>query len=298
MSLRVRQAHRIAAALLCVIVAALSIGCAHTGPDGARSTSDPWERMNRGTFAFNEGFDQYLLGPVASGWDFVMPDILERGLLNFFSNLRMPVTIANDILQLKPKAVGQDLLRVVENSVWGMGGFIDIASMEGVPRNDEDFGQTLGYWGVPNGPYFVIPVLGPSSARMTVGLAADTFTLVHVWFIPFYASTIMTVVDAINLRAHFDAEIRAGRRDAFDFYIFMREAYLHNLEMRVRDGQVVELEEYDDHYYWEEDELEAEASEAAQKAPGASPVPEKAGAVEEGNPPGTSGPSGREPPDE
>ena len=109
--------------------------------------------------------DEYVLEPVATGWDVVVPEVAQTGVRNFFDNLTMPVTLVNDILQLKPLAAMQDLSRIVINTTAGIGGLLDVATMIEIPKNDEDFGQTLARYGVPPGPYLMIPILGPSTVR-------------------------------------------------------------------------------------------------------------------------------------
>jgi hypothetical protein len=141
-----------------VALAGLLPACATTGPD-------PLESWNRQVFKFNEGFDKYLLEPAATGWDWVLPEVAQTGVRNFFDNLGMPVTLVNDILQLKPLPALQDLSRIMINTTAGIGGFIDVATMVEIPENDEDFGQTLGRYGVPPGAYLVIPLLGSSTVR-------------------------------------------------------------------------------------------------------------------------------------
>lgn len=214
--------------------------------------------MNRGTFAFNEKFDQWLFEPVATGWDFAVPEIVQEGLRNFFENLAMPVVIANDVLQLKPTAAGEDLMRFLVNTVFGLGGFIDVASREGIAKNDEGFGQTLGWWGVPPGPYVVVPFLGPSTPRELVGLGADSMGAIYPWFAPIYVSFVANGVELVNLRSIFLEEVRQNRADAFDYYVFIRNAYLQNLEKKTRDVDELEPETEDDLYYFDDEEFEDE----------------------------------------
>src|SRR5210317_1576487 len=136
---------------------------------------DPWEGFNRGVFNFNESLDRAILKPVAQGYRFIMPDVAEQGVSNFFDNLRDVVTFFNNLLQLKPVEATQDLSRVLINTTIGIGGLFDVASAMNIPKNDEDFGQTLGAWGVESGPYLVLPLFGPSTVRDGVGIIPDMY---------------------------------------------------------------------------------------------------------------------------
>ena len=136
---------------------------------------DPWEPMNRGLFWVNDGLDRYAIEPVSKAWDFVLPDFAQRSLRNAFENLRFPIVFFNDLFQGKPKQAGQDLARFVLNSTVGIGGLLDPASTIGLKQRNEDFGQTLGYWGVPPGPYLMLPFFGPSSVRDGVGKLSNRF---------------------------------------------------------------------------------------------------------------------------
>ncbi len=238
---------RVAGVAVLLSLLALSPGCAHDGPD-------PWEPMNRKVFWFNEKADNYVIEPVAKGYDFVVPHLAQQGLRNFFANLRMPIVFLNDLLQLKPRAAAWDLVRFVTNTTFGIAGFIDVASRENVPKNDEDFGQTLGHWGVPAGPYLVLPLLGPSTPRSTVGLVADAASTVYSWFVPIWVSATVTGTDLLNTRAWYLEEIEQSRAEAFDYYVFVRNAYLQNLRKRVGEDVVEEAETEDDLYYFDEEE--------------------------------------------
>src|SRR4051812_1512947 len=136
-------------------------GCATTRDN----TPDPWESLNRKTFAFNDAIDQAVLKPVAQGYQKVVPGVARTGINNFFSNLEDVGTFLNQILQGKMVDGINDAGRVVLNTTMGIGGLIDVASMNGMEKHNEDFGQTLGWWGAGSGPYFVIPLLGPSTLR-------------------------------------------------------------------------------------------------------------------------------------
>lgn len=227
------------------IGALLSLG---TGGCATVEKPDPWEGLNRGTFLVNETLDQYAIEPVATAWDFVVPGVVQTGIDNFYNNIDMPVTLANNLLQAKPEAALFDLARFLTNSVFGLGGILDVATLVEIPDNDEDFGQTLGVWGVPPGPYFVIPILGPSTVRDSAGLIVDTAATSYAYFTPFWydvaglngietfaASTGFVAFELMNLRAIFLEEIEGSRADAFDYYVFVRNAYLQNRRAKIND---------------------------------------------------------------
>jgi len=134
---------------------------------------DPWEGFNRSMYRFNYRFDKYVFLPVVTGYKAITPDFLEQGIHNFFLNLEDITTFFNSILQLSGTKTVQTTGRFLVNTTVGLLGFIDVASMIDIPKHDEDFGQTLGYWGVGNGPYLVLPILGPSNVRDGVGLGVD-----------------------------------------------------------------------------------------------------------------------------
>lgn len=216
---------------------------------------DPWEPMNRKIFAFNETVDIYAIEPAAKAWDFILPGFAETGIRNFFDNVGMPIVFANDVLQAKPKAAVWDVLRFVYNTTFGIAGFIDIATMVQMPKNDEDFGQTLGYWGVPPGPFLVVPFLGPFTIRDGTGAVVDSVAAPQGWFIPIWASVAARAVELLNLRAIYLVEIAESRADAFDYYAFLRNAYLQNRRAKIADQtDTPALDEEDLYYFDEEDE--------------------------------------------
>lgn len=231
---------------LVAALAAVSLGCASASPD-------PWEGMNRPVFGFNEAVDRHALEPVARGWDWLLPEFAETGLRNFFDNLGMPIVFVNDVLQAKPLAAGQDVARFVVNTTAGVAGFVDVASRIGVPENDEDFGQTLGRWGVPPGPYWVLPLLGPSSPRDTVGLVGD-YAASLMWLLPFWVRATSNGVDTVNTRARYLEEVAENRAEALDYYVFVRDAWVKNRRSRVEDSTEASAEEQEDLYHVEEEE--------------------------------------------
>ena len=222
----------------------------------ARAVYDPLETVNRGIFSFNDAADRWVLEPVATGWDYVMPDPFQRGISNFFGNLSAPRRILNDLLQGKPRKAGSDLGRFAINTTFGLLGFFDPAGEHGFAPADEDFGQTLGVWGSPPGPYLVLPFFGPSNPRDTVGLAVDTASTPEFWLAPYYVSYPATATRLVNTRSLALETVRAERAAAFDFYSAGRSAYVQYRANQVRD-RVAEPEDQDadeDLYILEDEE--------------------------------------------
>jgi phospholipid-binding lipoprotein MlaA len=227
------HALRLSAALLCLALA----GCATTA--SAPSDADPWERVNRTTFAFNDGVDRALLKPVAKGYRRYVPQFVRTGVSNFLSNLAYPTTIANDLLQLKLMDAVQDTTRLVINTTFGLGGLFDPATRAALPRNDEDFGQTLGRWGMPSGPYLVLPFLGPSTLRDTPSMYADYLTDGRHYIAENDIEFAFAGLSIVDLRARL-IPAEAALEGAFDRYALVRNAYLDRREYLVRDGDVEE----------------------------------------------------------
>ncbi len=208
-------------------------GCA-TGPN--RVPHDPLEPMNRGIFWFNEQLDRWILEPVAIGYDFVLPERAQDSVGNFFDNLRFPVVLANDVLQGKLRQAGVDVGRFGINTTVGILGLFDPATGWGLEASDEDFGQTLGRWGVGPGPYLVIPIFGPSGLRDLLATPVDgVFSVVN-----YVVDTPIVLgargLQAINTRARFLEEVRENRKMAFDYYVFIRDAYRDLRQNQVEDG--------------------------------------------------------------
>ena len=241
----------IAAAALC---AALLSGCAHTPPD---DPSDPLEPVNRAIYAFNETADSFVTKPAAKAYDYVLPTFAKTGIRNFFTNLFYPTVILNDVLQFKLKQAGVDLGRLLMNSTFGLGGLIDIASIEGLPLNDEDFGQTLGYWGLGPGWYLMLPFLGPSDNRDLVGSAGDYFTSPLIYLDNNDLSLGLGVLNAIDERAQLLSFNRILEQQ-LDRYVFIRTIYLQNRLNKVHDGNPPKED-----FGFEEDETTAEPEAVA-----------------------------------
>ena len=207
-------------------------GCAHAPADDPH---DPLETVNRGIYSFNEVADHYVLRPVAKGYDKVMPSFARTGVGNFFDNLFYPTTLLNDLLQLKLVQMGQDFSRFVINTTIGLGGLLDIATPTGIPKHDEDFGQTLGYWGVGEGWYLMLPLLGPSDNRDLVGRGADVFTSPLYYVDDDRVTYGLAGLDAIDTRAAL-LPADAVLEQQLDRYVFVRTIYLQNRQNKVYDG--------------------------------------------------------------
>lgn len=198
---------------------------------------DPWEPVNRAVFRFNDTLDTYALRPVARGYDRVMPQFLNDGVTNVFNNLGEPKNLVNNLLQGKMRDAGIDTARFLLNTTIGVVGVFDVATRMGLQRNDEDFGQTLGAWGVDSGPFVMLPFFGPSTVRDAGGRAADGLAgysyrsqMDHV-----PSRNTATGVDVVDTRAGLLSQERLIRGDK---YRFIRNAWLQNRQFKVRDGQV------------------------------------------------------------
>lgn len=221
-----------AAGMLCA--AALLSGCA-TGPQA--NPADPLEPFNRSVTMFNDGLDKAVLKPVATAYRDVVPSPVRTGVHNFFNNLRDVWSAVNNALQIKPRQTVEMGFRVLTNTTIGLGGVLDVASEMGMNRYNEDFGQTLGYWGVGPGPYVVLPVLGPSNLRDGVSLfTADKYgdLVQHIDHIPTRNSTY--VFRAVDTRMQILRAEELLRDAALDPYSFTRDSYLQLRRSEVYDG--------------------------------------------------------------
>ena len=198
---------------------------------------DPWESVNRVTFRFNDIIDTYAFKPIAQGYQFIAPQFVEDGVHNFFNNIGDVGNFANNVLQAKPAAAGVDTARLIFNTTFGLLGFIDVGTKMGLQRSDEDFGQTLGYWGVSSGPYVVLPLMGPSTVRDAIAKYPDTYTSPYRYIDHVPTRNTALGVNLIDTRASL---LSAERLINGDKYIFIRNAFLQNREFRVKDGQVTD----------------------------------------------------------
>jgi phospholipid-binding lipoprotein MlaA len=229
---------RLHSALTPLLALALA-GCAVNG-----DPRDPLEAINRPIHSFNESFDRYVLKPVARGYAWVLPDFAQSGVRNFFSNLNDVTVLANNILQLKPEQSTRDFLRLAFNSTFGLFGLLDVASEMGLKKNNEDFGQTLGYWGVGAGPYLVLPFLGPGNVRDTAGMVVDTAYTDLVYNYDDLSTRDPTMaLRVVSRRADLLDAKRALDVAALDGYEFMRDLYLERRRSLVHDGNPPPLDE-------------------------------------------------------
>lgn len=198
--------------------------------------NDPYQRLNKKVFSFNEGLDRRLLKPAAKGYDAITPNPVSRGITNIFNNLGEPRVVLNDILQGKIKQAASDTLRFVVNTIVGFGGFLDVATHANLPRHNEDFGQTLAVWGVKRSSYFVIPIIGPSSVRDTFGELVDFFTFPLVYLQDPVVGGGLYVLQIVNRRANLLSATDILDQAAGEYrYEFVREAYRQNRENAIYD---------------------------------------------------------------
>jgi phospholipid-binding lipoprotein MlaA len=210
------------------------IALADVGTMAAATTSgedfedDPWEGFNEKMFWFNrEILDRYILKPVATAWDFVFPDPVQRGFHNFFDNLAVVRRVVNNTLQLKLTGAGTELTRFTINSTIGLVGFFDVAKDAfGIEQRDEDTGQTFGVWGMGPGPYLILPLLPPLTVRDGIGYAFDIAMTPYMYFIPWYASFGGKATDIVNERSLNLDRFERVAESTVDLYGAVRNAYL------------------------------------------------------------------------
>lgn len=217
-----------------LLVAVLGAGCAVVPPE--EEASDPLEPVNRAIYQFNEQFDRYLLKPVAQGYQDYVPTPARKSVSNFYSNLGEPLTATNAVLQGKFEQGAGDSTRFIFNTTFGILGFFDVATPMGLPRHDEDFGQTFATWGIGEGWYLVLPFLGPSTVRDTAGMIPDGY-LNPLYYVDDeswrYSLIALRVVDS---RARLLGASRVRDTAALDGYMFTREAYRQHRWNRIHDG--------------------------------------------------------------
>ena len=227
-----RVFRRLTCLALLVLVPPLLQGCAASP---RRTPGDPLEPVNRTIHRFNDVADRYVTRPVARAYEAVLPQFVRTGVRNFFNNLDDVFVVGNDLLQGKLTQASQDGVRLVSNTVFGGFGLVDVASMRGLRKNNEDFGQTLGRWGLGSGPYLVLPLLGPSSVRDLGGFAVHS-QLDPIWRLD--DVSLRNSALGLNLVNNRAALLPAERLldQAMDRYAFIRDAYLQRRLNLVHDG--------------------------------------------------------------
>ena len=256
-----------------------STGCASTTPAGTRP--DPLEGMNRAFFSFNICLDDYALGPVARGYKKVTPAPMRRSVSNFFYNVDFPERLVSSIGQAEAGKAATEVARFGVNTTVGLAGLFDPASHFGLGKYDEDLGQMMGRWGIPGGPYWVLPILGPSNPRDTAGFVAQRFLNPFFWLDYFetnYVSLGTGTFNILNARAEADEEIASARQSALDYYVFVRDAYQSRREAQIRDeeppesgtGDEAQDDLYDDLY----DEPDSGDTDEQEESTSDQPLPE------------------------
>ena len=219
----------------------------------AEEIYDPLEPVNRGIFWFNDKLDVYVLEPVARGYDAIVPEAVDSGITNFFLNIKFPIYLINDLLQLKFTQAAEHTGRFLVNSTVGVAGFIDIAKDLGLAHHREDFGITLAHYGIGPGFYLVIPLLGPSNLRDGIGTIADGFAD-PVWYASRFGETEaaeylipfgIKAVEYVDIRADMLEAVEAGKESAFDYYLFAQGAYYQYRRGLLYDGAPPEEEEFE-----------------------------------------------------
>jgi phospholipid-binding lipoprotein MlaA len=218
----------------------LLCGCA-TGPE--RDPADPLEPLNRATFRFNDTLDRHIAQPVARTYNRVVPRPVRTGVDNFFSNLGDVTVMFNDFAQLRLMDGMNDLMRVAVNSTFGLLGVLDIATPAGIAKRDQDFGLTLGHYGVPTGPYLVLPLFGPSTFRDATGFGVDQYAAPVNWTRPAVRNTLWGV-DFVSTRARYLNATNLLEQAALDRYLFVRDGYLGRRRALLEQGKEAPLPDY------------------------------------------------------
>lgn len=227
--------------LLCSLALSITLaGCATT-PITPKKT-DPWIGWNHGAQSFNDNVDKVILKPVAKGYQWVTPSLVNEGITNFFSNIKDIGVTINDLLQFKLNQGGMDAQRLLVNSTVGVAGFIDIAKHLDLPKHDEDFGQTLSAWGVPSGNYLVLPFFGPSNPRDALGIVGDALFNPLTYVSAFGTTAISAAiagskaVDVVDRRANLMTTEKIIDEGSVNRYEFIKNSYEQNRDFLIHDG--------------------------------------------------------------
>ncbi|SMF98641.1 MlaA family lipoprotein [Burkholderia singularis] len=265
------QTIRISHAMLTLTAAAALSGCATVQTP---TKGDPFEGFNRTMYKFNDTVDTYALKPVARGYQWAVPQPVRDSVTNFFSNIGDVYIAANNIVQLKIADGVGDIMRVVINTVFGVGGLFDVATLAKLPKHTNDFGVTLGHYGVPSGPYLVLPFLGPSTVRDTAGLAVDYAGNPLTYVSPNSVSWGLFGLNLVNTRANLLGAGDVLNAAAIDKYSFVRNAYLQRRQLLIGGNAQADLPNYGDQALPKYDMPDdgAAAAGAATAASGAEPA--------------------------
>lgn len=230
-------------------------GAASVCPD-----EDPLQPFNRAMFAFNDTFDDHVLEPAARGWDFVLPHRAQTSIANFYDNLLFPIHFVNNVLQgeIDPAAIA--LTRFAINTTLGLGGLFDPATSLELPIQRADFGQTLGKWGVPGGPYLVWPLWGSSNFRDTVGLLVDGYLGVATFFVDVPILLGSTALNAVNTRSLNLEAVDTVRQASLDLYVAARDAYQQQRLEAIEGEEAARALRDAELYYFDDEDLEEEGS--------------------------------------
>jgi phospholipid-binding lipoprotein MlaA len=250
-----------------LILTMVLAGCA-----AAHNPEDPLEPLNRGVYRFNDALDKAILKPVAKGYVAVMPATGKIMVSNFFSNLDDIIVTANDLLQFKLVQGFSDGMRFVVNSTIGVFGLIDVASTGGLNKHDEDFGQTLGKWGIGSGPYLVIPIIGPSTVRDGIGFYTDLYLDPMYYINDMSTRNLVYLAQKVTLRAGLLDQEKVMDEAQIDRYEFLRDIYLLRRKSQVYDGNPPRRK-YDDE---ESDDTDVSPASPATNTPSPTPADKRA----------------------
>ena len=237
------RSRRPALALICLLAFS---GSALADNHAAGDPRDPWEGYNRAVYGFNKGVDSMFLKPAAEAYDTLTPEVVDRGITNFFSNIGDVRNFFNNFLQGKPDEAADSLARLIINSTVGLLGLIDVATEIGIHKSEEDFGQTLGAGGVESGPYFVLPFLGPSTVRDAIGQPFDFAMNPFMWADDSAVRASASGVQAMDYRADLIDTEEAVEGITEDEYTLVRNAYLDQRQFEVSDGAVTDAYEIEE----------------------------------------------------
>jgi phospholipid-binding lipoprotein MlaA len=253
--------------VLCLCLVLLG-GCVALPPGTTRSPRDPWERMNRTTYKVNTTLDHAILRPVARGYHRHVPQFAQTGVANFISNIAYPKVIINDVLQGQFRAFGNDVGRFLMNTTFGVGGLFDAATQAGLDRNDRDFGQTFGKWGVPSGPYLVLPLFGPSDVRDAVGKIPEYFADPRYFIRNPWWEWSLWGIGVVNARVSL-LPLDPSVDSAYDPYALVRNVYLQTRDFKVHGDTTPQQDEQEQKLF---DEA-AQDTDAAPAKPNPPPAP-------------------------